>query len=243
MQPRGSSWLSWVAAVSVLATAGCSSTGDEAKLSSAGVATGSDTSGSSDLGAVDTITLGSDDAAADTGPQASCAGSALVAGFAAKDPECSFLKQCSTLGKCYCGDTCAADKQPKCDPSLCPTSAPKCWCGELCQSQGKTPLCSEAQCAGYTGLECVQRDSCTYVNKEPPSWCGCTKMDPIKKCWCNSKLCAEPREECPPQKCVGKPTDKCILVPGDKPTSCWCDTCGLVGDTPKCFFVLCPGGG
>jgi hypothetical protein len=182
--------------------------------------------------------------AADSGPavpQASCTGSSLQSGFAAKDSDCAFLAKCPSLGKCYCGDKCAADKTPKCDPSLCPATQPKCFCGENCTAEGKTPLCPASVCNGYEGVACKEFDTCQYINKDPPAWCGCQKMDPIKKCWCGAKFCSEPREECPPEKCIGKPADKCILVPGEKPTGCWCDTCGLLGDTPKCFFILCPG--
>lgn len=218
---------------------GCSGNDEDAKLGTAG--SGGSGSGSGDASIKSDLGASSDTQDTET-VQASCTGSALVAGFAAKDPECSFLGKCPSLGKCYCGDKCPADKSPKCDPSLCPTTSPKCYCGENCTQDGKSPLCPESQCGGYTGTTCIEKDACVFVNKEWPSWCGCQKMDPIKKCWCNSKLCSEPRDECPASKCVGKPTDKCILVPGEKPTSCWCDTCGMVGDTPKCFFVLCPGG-
>lgn len=177
-------------------------------------------------------------------PVATCAGSALNDGFKALDKDCAFLNKCPSLGKCYCGDKCPTSKTPKCDASLCPQSNPKCFCGEGCkagQKQCPQYLCKDAGLENSAG--CDELDDCVFVNTPPPSWCGCQKMpNHAPDCWCNAKLCSEPRPECAASKCSGKATDKCIYVKGEDYTSCWCDTCGLFGDTARCFFVLCPNG-
>jgi hypothetical protein len=90
---------------------------------------------------------------------------------------------------------------------------------------------------------CEQKEGCKYVSTPPPSWCGCTKMsDQAPPCWCGNtcdKATIPGYQACAADKCVGKDPQKCIVVPGAKHEGCWCDTCGLFGDKPTCFYVIC----
>lgn len=176
----------------------------------------------------------------DTGSSvASCTGSALQPSFSSKDGDCAFLAKCPSLGECYCGDKCPANKAPKCDASVCPSTSPKCFCGEQCASNQKK--CPQYICDPLDEKACVELDDCVFNTAKRPEWCGCQSMAPHKPdCWCNSGKCSESHPECEPSKCAGKPADKCIFVKGDDYDGCWCDRCGMLGETPKCFFVLCP---
>ena len=218
--------------------AGCSDTAGTPSLGTAGQ--GADTIGTTDTTAGDASDIAA--SAADTGSAtlASCKGSALNEGFAAKDGDCKFLEKCPTLGQCYCGDKCPATKSPKCDPSLCTGNpAPKCSCGEACGADKKK--CPAYICDPIDEKNCQELDDCVFVNTAPPAWCGCQKMpDHAPDCWCGAKNCTEPHPECAASKCAGKPGDKCIYVKGDSYSGCYCDTCGLFGDKAKCFFIICP---
>lgn len=177
---------------------------------------------------------------ADTGTSlASCTGSALKPGFESKDIDCAFLAKCPTLGECYCGEKCPTSKVPRCDPSICPNNQPKCFCGEQCSADKKK--CPQYICDPLDEKACAELDDCVFNTAKRPDWCGCQTMPPHKPdCWCNAAACSEPHPECSADKCVGKPAGKCIFVKGEEFDGCWCDRCGLLGETPKCFFVQCP---
>lgn len=221
--------LAGIVAICALAAIGCS---DPTPATSTGTST------STGKDAVDAAPDAP--AAADTGAAlASCTGSALQPAFAAKDGDCAFLAKCPSLGECYCGDKCPAAKTPKCDASICPAAAPKCYCGEQCAANQKK--CPQYICDPLDEKACVELDDCVFNTAKRPEWCGCQTMAPHKPdCWCNASKCAEPHPECEPSKCSGKPADKCIFVKGDDYDGCWCDRCGMLGETPKCFFMQCP---
>lgn len=171
-------------------------------------------------------------------PQASCVGSSMPKGFESLDQDCAFLAKCSTLGKCYCGDKCPTDKTPKCDPAECATTSPKCFCGEQCGADQKK--CPAYICDPLDIKDCQEQDDCVYNSKPWPAWCTCQKMpDHAPDCWCG-KPCSPDKPQCAASKCAGKNPDKCIVVPGAPYTSCYCSTCGLFGNEPRCFFPLCP---
>ena len=222
--------------LAVIVAQACSDSGSSPSVGSLGKAT--DATASADTPAASDLQSNADTG---TPPVATCAGSALNDGFKALDKDCDFLNKCPSLGKCYCGDKCPATKAPKCDASLCPNKEPKCYCGEGCAAAKKK--CPQLICDPLDVKDCKELDDCTYVNTAPPSWCGCQKMPShAPDCWCNANLCSEPRPQCAASKCSGKATDKCLYVKGEDHTSCWCDACGLFGETARCFFVLCPNG-
>ena len=229
----------WLAVFGVLRLcASCTDTGGTPTVQSTASDVAKDTAADSGPAAVaETVTV----ADSANPPAASCVGSSLQEGFAARDSDCAFLEKCASLGKCYCGDKCPASKSPKCDASLCSGSQPKCHCGEGCAAGKKK--CPAYICDPIDEKNCQELDDCTFVNTAPPSWCGCQKMPAHQPdCWCGAKNCTEPKPECAAGLCAGKNPDKCIYVKGEDYTTCWCDTCGLFGDKAKCFFVLCPNG-
>jgi hypothetical protein len=187
------------------------------------------------------------DATADNLSGASCMGSAILPGFAAYDSDCDFLAACPKQGKCFCGASCTSE-DTLCDPSLCAEVSTTCWCGEACAAQGKK-LCPQYVCdKDVETMGCIAQEQCTFVDKDPPSWCGCVKMpDRDPDCWCGT--CDPPKPACAADKCVGKNPEKCIVVPGALHADPYCESCGLltqcVGATcktlPKCFFVVVPG--
>lgn len=184
------------------------------------------------------------DVPTDTGPlTASCSGTAPPAGFAPYDKECNFLASCPGAGKCYCGkakagggNSCPANKQ-LCNADLCQGVDTSCWCGEQCSGDKKK--CPQFICAPLDIKTCEVQDDCAYVGSPPPASCGCTKMKPESPaCWCGK--CTSGQEKCPADLCTAKDPNKCIVVPGKAKTGCFCDTCGLLGTEPKCFYLLCP---
>ncbi len=160
--------------------------------------------------------------------------------FAQFDSQCSFLSNCAASGKCHCGETCSADKT-QCSAAICATVDAKCFCGETCKLQADEVMCPEHVCTKAGDIKgCEVQKACKYVDKELDPKCTCTQMTGSEAdCWCGS-ACPGHYAACESQLCKGKPADKCIVVPGAPFKSCYCATCGLKGDTPKCFFVVCP---
>lgn len=164
--------------------------------------------------------------------------------FAQYDDQCAFLAGCPTSGKCHCGDNCGADKT-QCDAQICAGVDATCLCGEQCDPKGDEVLCPEHVCAKAGDIKgCQKLPSCRYVDKEYDNICKCTQMPNNEPdCWCGGDKCPDHYPGCPSQLCKGKNPDKCVVVPGKKFTGCYCATCGLHGDKPACFFVVCPGTG
>ena len=172
--------------------------------------------------------------AATTPPSATCAGTALQSQFAAFDQECSFLAKCAGAGKCYCGNGCTASKTPKCNPELCVGQDTTCFCGEQCGADKKK--CTQFVCQPLDIKGCEPQEDCLYIGTPPPKTCECTKMPNAEPdCWCGK--CTGGQPACEASKCKGKNPDKCIVVPGAAKTGLYCDACGLLGTTPKCFFI------
>ncbi len=177
----------------------------------------------------------------DTIDPASCVGVASASRqlFSQYDFQCDFLKDCPQSGKCYCGDGCSASKT-KCADSLCTSVESDCWCGDECASQSDKVACPEYVCEGKNISGCEKQDGCKYVGQEMADKCKCTTMsDTEPPCYCGT-TCSADKTACAPAKCVGKNPDKCIIVPGAKHTNPYCALCGLLGETPRCFFVISP---
>ncbi len=188
----------------------------------------------------DAATGGSDsDAAAGADAvQASCVGSAIAPAFAARDIDCAYLLTCYTSAQCYCGDKCPADITRRCDPKFCTDNHPVCYCGDKCGSDKK--ICPDYVCKAHPSADCAPLDDCVFNNAPLPQFCGCSQMPAHKPdCSCGKNCGASDPPTCSDSVCVGKSSDKCIVVPGEPKSGCFCETCGLLGYTPKCFFVHC----
>lgn len=177
----------------------------------------------------------------DTPPVASCVGTALLPQFAAFDKECDFLGSCAGAGKCYCGKTTACgSKTPLCNPGVCTGVGTTCYCGDGCKDQpAKVPVCPASVCDPSTLplKACDAMDYCPFVGTPPPSSCGCTVMPSHEPdCWCGDS-CDAAYPRCSAAACATKNPAKCIVVPGKPLQGFHCATCGLLGNTPKCFFI------
>ena len=176
---------------------------------------------------------------------ASCTGISIDPAIKPFDTQCAFLSACPSLSQCYCGDKCASGKV-KCDPSICPDNHPQCYCGTKCTADKKQ--CPQYICDPLDIQDCQAQDDCVFNNVKAPSWCGCTQMpNHAPDCWCgncsgNSACPPTGCTACDPSVCVGKTTDKCLLIAG-KPwgASCYCKTCGMLGLTARCFQGYCGG--
>ena len=163
--------------------------------------------------------------------------------FSQYDSQCSFLTDCPQTGKCSCGGGCAADKTT-CSAALCQDVETTCYCGEGCVDEPtKRPLCPEFFCK-QNGKDlistCEALDGCTFVDKPYDAKCKCTAMpDHEPTCWCG-KTCTGDKPACSAALCFGKDPGFCLAVPGKKHDNCYCANCGLKGNVPACFFVLCP---
>jgi len=195
--------------------------------------------GSSESDTVDTA------APKDTFVSSSCKGVAQDQRrrFAQYDHQCSFLADCPQTGKCSCGAGCGKDKT-LCADELCKTADPTCYCGEGCvDDKAKRPLCPKFFCKDkgkdlIAGCDAMQ--GCVFVDKERDDKCKCTTMpDHEPTCWCGTS-CKADKPQCSAALCFGKDPNACIVVPGKKWDNCYCATCGLKGEDPACFFVLCP---
>ncbi len=161
--------------------------------------------------------------------------------FSQYDDQCTFLSDCPQTGQCYCGDGCKAEKT-KCQESLCAGIDSTCWCGDTCASQHPDkPMCPQYVCNDKGDISgCAAQTGCTYIGQDREEKCKCTTMANAEPdCWCGAS-CSGDKAACNPALCVGKNADKCIIVPGTAYTGCYCATCGLLGDQPRCFFVVCP---
>lgn len=160
--------------------------------------------------------------------------------FSQFDDQCANLADCAQSGKCHCGEVCGAD-ETKCSDAICATVNQTCLCGEKCE-----PTADKVRCPGHVCIAagditgCEEQKACKYVDKERDPKCKCTQMSGSEAdCWCGDN-CPTHYAACPSQLCKGKSPDKCVVVPGAAFKNCYCATCGLLGDTPKCFFVVCP---
>ena len=160
--------------------------------------------------------------------------------FAQFDDQCAYLSDCPGTGKCHCGETCSADKT-RCSDALCSTVDTTCLCGEKCEPQAGQVMCPEHVCTAAGDIKgCEEQKACKYVSKDQDPKCKCTQMPGSEAdCWCGSN-CPGHYAACPSQLCKGKNPDKCVVVPGAMFKNCYCATCGVLGDLPKCFFVVCP---
>jgi len=160
--------------------------------------------------------------------------------FAQFDDQCDFLADCPGTGKCHCGESCSSDKT-KCADTICANVDSTCLCGEKCEPKSGQVMCPEHVCSKAGDIKgCEPQKACKYVDKDQDPKCTCTQMPGSEPdCWCGD-ACPGHYDSCEPQLCKGKPADKCIVVPGAPFKSCYCATCGLLGDLPKCFFVVCP---
>ncbi len=191
---------------------------------------------SSPLDTTDDASLLADkDALADTGPdKAACQGTALDPAMAAFDYQCSFLQQCPHAGNCSCGDGCPASKT-KCDAQFCSDPHPKCYCGGGCDA--KLTQCPAYICGTTPPAGCDEHDDCVYNPQPPPTWCGCQQMP--DHCSCGAD-CAPNVPLCDAKVCKTMPTKGCTANPTAY-TNCYCQECGMLGQTPRCYFLLCPG--
>jgi hypothetical protein len=180
------------------------------------------------------VTAGTD--STESGVDVSCVGLAISPQAKTLDGECAFLSQCFKTSQCYCGSKCPDDKMPKCDPSACADNEPKCWCGESC-TKDKT-ICPDYICKTKDILGCESQDSCVFKNDPQPD-CGCKQM-PGREPDCFCGKCDSGKVMCDANKCESKNPEKCIVVPGEARTGCYCKTCGLVGTKASCFEVECP---
>ncbi len=190
----------------------------------------------------DTSGLTDDGGGADAEELSSCKG--ISAGsrkmFSQFDSQCDFLSDCAASGKCHCGASCSSDKT-KCSDAICAKVDATCLCGEKCEPKGDQVMCPDHVCTKAGDIKgCKPQNTCKYVDKELDPKCTCTQMPGSKAdCWCGS-ACPGHYAACESQECKSKPADKCIVVPGAPFKSCYCATCGLKGDVPKCFFGVCP---
>lgn len=160
--------------------------------------------------------------------------------FAQFDDQCGLLSDCAASGKCHCGEVCGAAKT-RCNDAICATVDQTCLCGEKCAPTADQVMCPQHVCTAAGDITgCEEQKACKYVNKERDSKCKCTQMSGSEPdCWCGDN-CPTHYAACPSQLCKGKNPDKCVVVPGAAFKNCYCATCGLLGDIPKCFFVVCP---
>lgn len=183
----------------------------------------------------DDATLSGADTLEDISPdKAACQGSALDPAMSAFDYQCSFLTQCLHAGSCFCGDGCPANKI-KCDDAYCPDVHPKCYCGDACDAN--VVKCPNYICNEHPTTSCEVHDDCVYNSQKPPAWCGCQKMP--DHCSCGSD-CAPNVPLCDAKICKNYPAKGCTA--NTTPYSnCYCERCGLIGQSAKCWFLVCPG--
>ncbi len=175
------------------------------------------------------------DAIDDVSPdKAACQGSALDPAMAAFDSQCAFLSQCPHAGNCWCGDSCAANKTV-CDAQYCSNAHPKCYCGTGCDAS--QTMCQQVVCGATPPASCEAHDDCVFNPQPPPSWCGCQTIP--GHCSCGSD-CQPNVALCDAKTCKNFPAKGCTANPASF-TNCYCDRCGLIGQSAKCWFVLCPG--
>lgn len=169
--------------------------------------------------------------------KAACLGTALDPAMAAFDNQCGFLETCRHAGSCWCGNTCPTDiaNKPKCDPEFCDDPAPKCHCGKSCT--GSEPTCTNVVCGNDPPAGCELHDDCVFNSAKPPPWCGCQKMP--DHCSCGSE-CTPNVPKCDAKVCKNYPAKGCTPNTATY-TNCYCERCGLIGPSAKCWFVLCPG--
>ncbi len=197
---------------------------------------------SSNADATDDVSiLGGKDAIEDISPEkAACVGSALEPGMSVFDYQCKFLDQCEHMASCYCGDGCS-DTKIKCDDQYCPNAHPKCYCGDGCDA--KLVMCPNYICNASPSTGCEAHDDCVFNNAKAPDWCGCQKMP--DHCSCGSD-CLPNVALCDAKVCKNYPTKGCSPELNDKKeiktyTNCYCERCGTLAHTPRCYFLQCPG--
>lgn len=172
---------------------------------------------------------------------ATCQGIAAEnrAQFAIYDSQCEFLTECPTLGQCFCGAGCS-EADVKCDAALCEGVDDTCYCGPKCDDEGKTPECPNYICKDLDIDTCAPQTGCVFKDVEQPAYCDCQTMSNTSPdCYCGSD-CTSAQPRCKSSVCLTKPPEGCTVVPGEEYEGCYCATCGLLGNEPKCFFVVCP---
>ncbi len=178
---------------------------------------------------------GGKDAIADASPEkAACIGSALDPAMAAFDYQCGFLGQCEHMANCFCGDGCDASKI-KCDAQYCPNAHPTCSCGSDCGASAV--MCPNYICKDAPATGCTPHDDCVFNNAKAPDWCGCQQMP--DHCSCGSD-CAPNVPLCDAKVCKTYPAKGCAanVTPF---SNCYCERCGTLAHTPRCYFLHCPG--
>ena len=189
---------------------------------------------SDDVGTDAASSLDLIDNSADAAEKAACEGASLNPAFAAFDSQCSYLNQCANLGSCYCGDGCPATKT-RCAPGVCKDDHPKCFCGKSC---GASQVhCPDYICGANVPEGCETHDDCVYDSSPTPSWCGCQKMP--DHCFCGEG-CMPNQTKCDAKDCKNMPVKGCTASTKSF-TNCYCDRCGLLGKSAKCWFIVCPG--
>lgn len=166
--------------------------------------------------------------------KSSCPGTALQAGYAAFDSQCAFLDECVHAGSCFCGKGCASEKT-MCQDKYCPNVNPQCVCGKGCTA-GQVQ-CPKYICGDKVPDGCETHDDCVYNPDPPPQWCGCQDMP--DRCFCGDG-CLPNVQKCSTSVCKNYPTKGCTANEASF-GNCYCQKCGLLGKTPKCYYLLCPG--